>query len=249
MPSPCYLVQGIAWSYSQLAKDLCDLHDPEQVAPLLNKCLDEHDRHSASEGRQRTLQSLHEQCIACFAEWLQAQYTKFPVADFLAVTGRTAAVLASVRQLPALLANADLREQAAVRILSAAGLLPNSCNKQVPAHQWVRVVASPQKAGHSSTPPEETCAAAKRLVSSVTCQLSSNESAQAMWVAAVKESAESITAQLSQAFADPSMSPALWRLLAIQCPARHLCSRQPILDNQLLQLSDWSSCHQLQNRH
>lgn len=37
-----------------------------------------------------------------------------------------------------------------------------------------------------------------------------------MWVAAVKESAESITAQLSQAFADPSMSPALWRLLAIQ---------------------------------
>ena len=40
-----------------------------------------------------TLLSLHNQCIAYFAEWLQAEHAKDLEADFLAVTGRTSAVL------------------------------------------------------------------------------------------------------------------------------------------------------------
>ena len=150
MTSPQCLVQGIAWEYAQLAKDLCGLHDPEQLTTLLTKHLDEHDRLTASQDSDPpTLPSLHGQCIACFAEWLQAEHVKLSDAARKSVAGRTSAVLASVRQLPASLATADLREQTVLCIITAAGLEPWNCNRQVPAHKWVHVVAHSHKAGHS----------------------------------------------------------------------------------------------------
>ena len=65
------------WEYAQLAKDLCNLHAPEVLTALLRKHLEQNSKLSAPEGMQEpTLQSLHDECIACFAAWLKAEHAK-----------------------------------------------------------------------------------------------------------------------------------------------------------------------------
>lgn len=213
-------MQGTQWEYAQLAKDLCNLHAPEMLTvltALLRKRLEEHSRLSVPEGVQKpTLQSLHDECIACFAAWLKAEHAKYSEEDFLAVTGRTAAASASTRVFTDALSTADKREQTACHILAAAGLEITACNKHVPAHEWVHVIASPQSAGHGAADSEQTKASLLRLLSSVTHKLSTSQGAKASWEAAFGVSAEPATTQISQAFADPAMPPALLRLLAIQ---------------------------------
>ena len=73
----------------------------------------------------------------------------------------------------------------------------------------------PQSWSQLTTPLEATNASAQRLVNSVVRQLSGSEDAHAMWAAAGQKSAESVATQIIQAVADPSMPPAVWRLLAI----------------------------------
>ena len=146
MTSSHCLVQGIAWTCSHFAKDLCGLHDPGQLTTLLHKRLDEHDKLTASvDSDPPILPSLHDQCIACFAEWLQTEHAKLSEADFLAVTGRTSAVLALVKQLPASLATADLGEQTAPCILSAAGLEPGTATSKCLRMSGCMLLHTPKK--------------------------------------------------------------------------------------------------------
>ena len=65
-------MQGTQWQYAQLAKDLCNLHASEVLTALLRKRLEEPSKLSAPEGVQEpTLQSLQDECIACFAAGLE----------------------------------------------------------------------------------------------------------------------------------------------------------------------------------
>ena len=209
-------VQGTQWDYTQLAKDLCDLHAPEVVTSLLSKRVCEHRQLLApGDVQEPTLQSLHDECLASFAAWLKAEHAKYSEADFLAVTGRTASATTLTRVFPHALSTADKREQTAHRILAAAGLEAIAYNKHMPAQQWLHVVISPQAAGHGASDLGQTEASVTRLLSSLTCRLCTSQGAKAIWAAAFGESAEPAAAQIRQAFADPSMPPALWRLLAI----------------------------------
>lgn len=209
-------VQGTQWDYTQLAKDLCDLHTPDAMTALLSKRVREHSQLSAPGDMQKpTLQSLHDECLACYAAWLKAEHSKYSEANVLAVTGRTQSATTLTRVYPDALSTADKREETAQRILAAAGLEVTACNKHVPAQQWLQVTAYPQAAGHGAADLGKTEASVTGLLSSLTHKLCTSQGALAIWATAFGGSAELAVAQISQAFADPSMPPALWRLLAI----------------------------------
>ena len=229
-------VQGTQWDYTQLAKDLCDLHAPETVTALLSKRVREHSQLSApQEVQEPTLQSLHDECVACYAAWLKAEHAKYSEASFLAVTGRTASATTLTQVFPDELSTADKREQTTVRILAAAGLEVTACNKHVPAQQWVQVIVSPQAAGHGAADLCQTEASVTGLQSSLTHRLCTSQGAKAIWAAAFGESAEPAAAQIGQAFVDPSMPPALWRLLAI-----HFQQDLFVIDSQFWRVSCYS---------
>ena len=131
------------WDYTQLANDLCDLHTPDAVTALLSKRAREHSQLSAPGDMQKpTLQSLHDECLACYAAWLKAEHSKYSEANFLAVTGRTASATTLTRVYPDALSTANKREETAQRILAAAGLEVAACNKHVPAQQWLHYMSS-----------------------------------------------------------------------------------------------------------
>ena len=208
-------VQGTQWDYSQLARDLCDLHMPDALTALLSKRVYEHSQLSApGDVQELTLQSLHDECLACYATWLKAEHSRYSEANFLAVTGRTASATTLTRVYPDALSTADKHEETAQRILAAAGLEVTACNKHVPAQQWLQVMTYPQAAGHGAAGLGKTEASVTGLLSSLTRKLCTSQNAHAIWTTAFGGSAEPAVAQISQAFAD-SMPPAPWRLLAI----------------------------------
>lgn len=178
-------VQGTQWDYSQLAKDLCDLHAPDAMAALLSKRVHEHSQPSAPGDMQKpTLQSLHDKRLACSAAWLKAEHSKCSDANCLAVTGRTASATTLTRLYPDALSTADKCEETAQRILAAAGLEVTACNKHVPAQQWLQVITCPQAAGHGAADLGKTEASVTGLLSSLIHKLCTSQGAQAIWTTA-----------------------------------------------------------------
>ena len=122
--------------------------------------------------------------MSCFAEWLQSEHANLPQAEFLGVTGRSAAAASSGHFLHPSLAMPVELERHFLPILTAAGLTPTDCNKQVSRCKWIHIIASPGRAGHSAAPPDETNAHTRQLLSSVARKPSASEGAKAMWAAA-----------------------------------------------------------------
>ena len=122
-------VQGSRWDYTQLAKDLCDLHAPETLTALLSKRVREDSQLSAPrEVQELRLQSLHDECIACCVAWLKAEHAEYSTASFV-VTGTNLSATTLTRVFLNALSTADRREQTTHRILAAAGLEVTACNK------------------------------------------------------------------------------------------------------------------------
>ncbi len=93
----------------------------------------------AEQRQEPTLDSVHSACIIFSLDWLQEEFVKFPVSQFLAV-GRTALASQSAALYSAKLATVESRDQMAANILAAAGLKLNplqqacECERQVCHH-------------------------------------------------------------------------------------------------------------------
>jgi len=133
------------------------LDDKEVVASAFAALHAAHNMTTAAEQQQEpTLDSVYSACIKFFSDWLQEEYVKFPVSQFLAAVGRTASASQSAALYSPKLATVESRDQMAANILAAAGLELNHCNKHVNAKDRRAVIASPVLAGHSSIAPEAT---------------------------------------------------------------------------------------------
>ena len=81
------LMQGVAWSYEALAKDMPELHDPACITAVhAFKCqLDL----ELEEPQRPTLQDVHATCVACYIKWFQDEHADYPEADLLITVART----------------------------------------------------------------------------------------------------------------------------------------------------------------
>ncbi len=102
------------------------------------------------------MDSVHRACIKVFSDWLQGKYVKVPVSQFLAAVGRSALASQLTALCSAKLATVESRDQTAAKILTAASLELDHCNKHVNAQGRLAVIASPALSGHSSNAHEPT---------------------------------------------------------------------------------------------
>ena len=86
---PC--LQGLQWSYAQLALDLLELHDKETVKEELKPYAAKNDNYGDSDQQAaQILDVLYAECTETFAVWFKELHDKLPASSFLVSAGRSA---------------------------------------------------------------------------------------------------------------------------------------------------------------
>lgn len=129
----CICVQEASFSMEQLATDMFHLHDAAIVQPMMTP---------VAADSQLSLEDLHQQCIAFFANWLTQILKDLPVSSFLAATSRAAAdIMTGTADMPASLNTADQRSEQAHKLLEYIDRKVHSSDRESAHQDWFAMVA------------------------------------------------------------------------------------------------------------
>ena len=236
---PC--LQGLQWSYAQLALDLLELHDEETVKEELKPFAAKNDNYGDSDQQAaQILDVLYAECTEVFAVWLEELHDKLPASSFLVSAGRSASATSSTEYLADALKTEEQRDVQAQRLMVALGRNLHDCNKLLPPHEWLSVAAKGSFAGSNLVRGDAVKVGTDRLVQDMLATQSSSSFMQEMLADSSQTSPEQ-AAYLSnlpqQVRTDAAIPPQCWRLAAIAMK-RDIW----ILDVRLWRLSCYS-CH------
>ena len=236
---PC--LQGVQWTYAQLALDLLELHGTETVKEELKPCAAKNDNYGDSDQQAaQILDVLYTDCTEVFAVWLKELHDKLPASSFLVSAGRSASATNSTNYLADALKTEEQRNVQAQRLMVALGRNLHDCNKLLPPHEWLSVVAQGSLAGSNLVRGDAVKVATNRLVQDMLATQSSSSFMQET----LADSSQTFPAQAAylnnlpqQLRTDAAIPPQCWRLAAIAMK-RDIW----ILDALLWRLSCYS-CH------
>ena len=183
-----FLLQGIAWSYEALAKDMLELHDPDCLRAVHGYKLQLDARATAPQ--HPSLHDVYAECISTYANWFQQLHKKYPQHDFLAATARADIITARAGSAQPDACSTSLAKQ----VLQASAL---ECTTE-PATGWLHAVASHQQC----SVPDLMQQLQDTLASSTFMQQQGSCASEA-------------ASFLAQEQASPTAPSACWRLLAI----------------------------------
>ena len=174
-------LQGVQWTYAQLALDLLELHDTETVKEELKPCAAKNDNHGDSDQQAaQILDVLYTECTEVFAVWLKELHDKLPASSFLASAGRSASATNSTEYLADALKTEEQRDVQAQRLMVALGRNLHDCNKLLPPHEWLSVVAQGSLAGSNLVRGDAVKVGTDRLVQDMLATQSSSSFMQQM---------------------------------------------------------------------
>ncbi len=159
------------------------------------------------------------------------------MSQFLAAVGRSALASQLTALCSAKLATVESRDQTAAKILTAASLELDHCNKHVNAQGRLAVIASPALSGHSSNAHEPTEHHSEELLDKLLATMKTTLSISTMltgWHGSMASAqAASFMDSLQQGACTDGAIPAVcWRLLAISLQRDIF-----VVDSQYLRLS------------
>ena len=236
---PC--LQGLQWSYAQLALDLLELHDKETVKEELKPYAAKNDNYGDSDQQAaQILDVLYAECIETFAVWFKELHDKLSASSFLVSAGRSASATNSTEYLADALKTEEQRDVHARRLMVALGRNLHDCNKLLPTHEWLSVVANGSRAGSNLVRRDANKVGTDRLVRDMLATRSSSSFMQEMLADSSQtfpEQAAYLSKLPQQLHTDAAIPPQCWRLAAIAMK-RDIW----ILDARLWRLSCYS-CH------
>ena len=158
-------MQGVAWSYEALAKDMLDLHDPACVKAV--HAFRHQQALQLEQPNHPTLEDVHIACVACYAKWFEDELAKYPVSDLVNAVARTElATRSSGWQFQTSTSNCTAKD-VADGILQASGLQRSGDQSA----QWLSIVASSEACSVSDlTQQLQATIATSTFVQSSACQ-------------------------------------------------------------------------------
>lgn len=214
---PC--LQGRQWSYAQLALDLLELHDKEAVKEELKPFAAKNDNYGDSDQQAaQILDVLYAECTEVFAVWLEELHDKLPASSLLVCAGRSASATNSTEYFADGLKTEEQRDVQARRLMVALGRNLHDCNKLLPPHEWLSVVAKGSFAGSPFVRGDAVKVGTDRLVQDMLATLSSSSFMQEMLADSClnfPEQAAYFNNLPQQLRTDAAIPPECWRLAAI----------------------------------
>ncbi|DBA72441.1 TPA: hypothetical protein ACH3X2_010471 [Trebouxia sp. C0005] len=211
--------KGRQWSYAQLALDLLELHDKEAVKEELKPFAAKNDNYGDSDQQAaQILDVLYAECTEVFAVWLEELHDKLPASSLLVCAGRSASATNSTEYFADGLKTEEQRDVQARRLMVALGRNLHDCNKLLPPHEWLSVVAKGSFAGSPFVRGDAVKVGTDRLVQDMLATLSSSSFMQEMLADSClnfPEQAAYFNNLPQQLRTDAAIPPECWRLAAI----------------------------------
>lgn len=234
-------MQGVQWTYQQLAIDLFDFHDSKVLLDQLRPRAALHDEYGQSEEQDAAiLTDMHTACLATFANCLAETREKYPEQCMLAAAARSEAATRLSVLFPPELAQEDQRQSMAESIVSAMGRKVHDFDRQKEHQDWLSVaaVSSTVSADTDFSRGHERQDSINRLLEMSPIILADSAFMQDLLLDSARTSVDEaghLTAGLAQIKTASLVPPHCWRLIAMS-----LHSDIWILDIQHWRLSCYS---------